>query len=250
MDPRIRNHVREIDRCNQRGGRMLSIRDLIDAGTVNREMSSYLIAAVGKGSSFLVGARPGGAGKTTVMAALLNFIPDIEIIPTENSRVIAEGLEDPDMKCYVAHEIGSGHWYAYIWGKDVSDFLDLNETHMVAGNLHADDISDVLGASGINEDNIAAIDVLIFLRMERGLHSTRRRINAVFENQGGHGEDAFKPIYRYDAESDDFVRTVDSEIVTQEDLERSLDIVALLYERDLRTIEEVRSMVLQKLDAE
>jgi Flp pilus assembly CpaF family ATPase len=75
MEQRILRHLEEINRCNQRGGRMLSIRDLLDAGTLNEEMAAYLLAVISTGNSFLVGARPGGVGKTTVMAALLNFIP-------------------------------------------------------------------------------------------------------------------------------------------------------------------------------
>ena len=67
----IKKHCAEIDRCNQRGGRMLSIVDLIDAGTVTRDLAAYSLAAISNGASFMVGAMPGGAGKTTVMGALL-----------------------------------------------------------------------------------------------------------------------------------------------------------------------------------
>ena len=66
-DSDIRNHCAEINRCNQRGGRMLSIVDLIQAGTISRDLAAYALAAIGNGASFLVGAMPGGAGKTTVM---------------------------------------------------------------------------------------------------------------------------------------------------------------------------------------
>jgi len=35
METHIRAHVRAINDCNQRGGRMLSLVDLVDAGTVD-----------------------------------------------------------------------------------------------------------------------------------------------------------------------------------------------------------------------
>ena len=76
MQLHIDVHVREIDRCNQRGGRMLSLVDLIQAGSVDLPLAAYLAAAMRCGASLLVGARPGGAGKTAVMCALLNFLPD------------------------------------------------------------------------------------------------------------------------------------------------------------------------------
>ena len=73
MDDAIRRHCMELERCNQRGGRMLSVFDLLAAGTLDVDLTAYFLARISRGASFLVGANPGGAGKTTVMCALLNF---------------------------------------------------------------------------------------------------------------------------------------------------------------------------------
>lgn len=54
---------------------MLCVVDLIKAETVTPDLATLLLAAVGGGASFMIGAVPGGAGKTTVMGALLNFGP-------------------------------------------------------------------------------------------------------------------------------------------------------------------------------
>jgi hypothetical protein len=54
---------------------MLSVVDLLEAGTLSLAQAAWLAARVAEGSSWLVGARPGGAGKTTVMAALLAMVP-------------------------------------------------------------------------------------------------------------------------------------------------------------------------------
>ncbi|NLX42680.1 MAG: hypothetical protein GXY79_04280, partial [Chloroflexi bacterium] len=64
-----------VNRANQRGGRMLSIVDLLLAETLTLPQAAWLAAQVLGGRSFLVGARPGGAGKTTVMGALLGLLP-------------------------------------------------------------------------------------------------------------------------------------------------------------------------------
>ena len=50
--------------------------DLLEAGTVDLPLAGYLAAMMRRGSSLMVGARPGGAGKTAVMVALLNLLPD------------------------------------------------------------------------------------------------------------------------------------------------------------------------------
>jgi hypothetical protein len=247
MDPRIESHVMEIDKCNQRGGRMLSIRDLLDAGTLDRKMSEYLLAAISGGRSFLVGAMPGGAGKTTVMGALLNFIPDIDIVPTVNGDVIRDGLDDETPRCYLAHEIGRGRWYAYIWGRDVENFLHLTCRHMVAGNLHADDIEDVLSHDGIDESNITKLDLLIFLSVNGGLRGRSRRINSILENQGGRGTLAFKQIYSCRPPDGPFVYSGRPKLVTERELEWAGEVMESVLIDDLRTIGEVRSAVLKAL---
>jgi hypothetical protein len=247
MDSRIESHVREIERCNQRGGRMLSIRDLLDAGTLDFKMARYLLGAISGSRSFLVGAMPGGAGKTTVMGALLNFLPDIEIIPTANSAVIKDGLSTTEPVCYLAHEIGRGRWYAYIWGRDVENFLELTKTHVVAGNLHADDIEDVLAHDGIDDYNITKLDLLIFMRVARGLTGTSRRVNSVLENQGGTGPAAFKQVFSWNSSEDTFETGIKPRLVGELELEWADGTLHQILDRDLRTIEEVRSAVLSAL---
>jgi hypothetical protein len=131
----------EIDRCNQRGGRMLSIVDLLEAGTMTRDQAAYSLAAISRGASFMVGALPGGAGKTTVMGALLNLVPkDVELVPADSEEAIEVGLRDQTRRCcYICHEIGDGPYYAYLWGSPLRRYFDLPSTgHMLATNLHAD----------------------------------------------------------------------------------------------------------------
>ena len=54
---------------------MLSVIDLIKAGTLNIAQAAWLALRILDGDSFLIGARPGAAGKTTVMGALLGLLP-------------------------------------------------------------------------------------------------------------------------------------------------------------------------------
>src|SRR5512137_1124903 len=141
MQPEVQAHCAEIARCNQRGGRMLSVVDLIDAGTLTRDVTAYALAAIGRGASFMVGALPGGAGKTTIMGALLNLVPaDVRLVPADSLETIASGLRERSARrCYVCHEIGAGPYYAYLWDEALRRYFELPDAgHMLATNLHAD----------------------------------------------------------------------------------------------------------------
>ena len=92
-----------VNRSNQRGGRMLSVIDLLEAGTLDRTKAAWLLARILSGASFLVGARPGGAGKTAVMGALLTMLPAGRRCAWRRST----GWESSKPgDCIVAYEIG------------------------------------------------------------------------------------------------------------------------------------------------
>jgi energy-coupling factor transporter ATP-binding protein EcfA2 len=141
MDIEQHNH-RQIEQLNQRGGRMLSIVDLIQAGTINVEMAAYAMRAMAEGASLLTAARPGGAGKTTLMAAILGLLPpDVPLVTVDTSRIIHDGLQRSatEPACYLAHEIGSGDWYGYIWGQDVGNFFSLIDGQRPPGTVRLAD---------------------------------------------------------------------------------------------------------------
>jgi hypothetical protein len=188
MKPAIVSHIREIDRLNQRGGRFLSIIDLLDAGTVDLACAAYLGAAILDGTSFLVGALPGGAGKTTVMGALLNFVPPAVKLVAASEGVPAGFLEPGRPRhCLVCHEIGRGPYFAYLWGHDVQDFFRLPAAgHMAATNLHADDVDQareiIVGGCGVPGTDFAVWPLFLFLTQEGdGWSGVRRRIGTAWE---------------------------------------------------------------------
>lgn len=121
----IRDHCRELDACNQRGGRMLSVFDLMAAGTLDLGLAAYLMARISRGASFLVGAMPGAAGKTTVMCALLNLLPAEVVLTAATPEVLygVRGKAQGRRFCYICHEIGSGAYYAYLWGGDLHRYF-------------------------------------------------------------------------------------------------------------------------------
>lgn len=193
-------NLSEINLLNQRGGRMLSIVDLMRSGTVSHELATYLIIAINRRASFLVGAKPGGAGKTTVMAALLGLLPFEErIMSFENEHAVKKILEKIKEKhesklsskirlTLVCHEISSGSWYGYLWGPVVKDYFNLTDYSVrVASNIHADNLEEVLGqltSFGVTMKTLTRVQILIFLKMFRGAdYQLRRRVTSVLEAQ-------------------------------------------------------------------
>ena len=112
------NNLKQIELLNQRGGRTLSVVDLMEAGTVNASVVGFMLCAMAQGASVLMGARPSGAGKSTLLANALCLLPPGErIVTTRSESIIQKALTHPPAvpECYLAHEIGSGRWYGYIW---------------------------------------------------------------------------------------------------------------------------------------
>ncbi len=209
---REHSHRAQIERLNQRGGRMLSIVDLIEAGTIGLEMAAYAWRAIHRGSSLLTGARPGGAGKTTVMAALLDFLPpQVSIDTIEDSASLDRAKQNPDSesRLYLAHEIGSGYWYAYIWGEQVARFFGLiGGNRRIASCLHADTLEETAAILtqpqlGVPSEALERVGLALFMWVDRHGGAVRRRVNALYASPRG---GALEPVYAWDRESDRFAR--------------------------------------------
>ncbi len=190
MKKEIILHCNEINRCNQRGGRMFSIFDLLERGTLDINLASFALYWISQGASFLVGANPGGAGKTTVMGALLNFVPsDVQLVPATEQEVakgISRGQNVDGRKCYICHEIGSGPWLAYLWGKVLRNYFQLLDYgYILATNLHADDIDEayyqICVDNRVPENYFHRVNLMFFLRI---LPRYQRRIEKVYFSRG------------------------------------------------------------------
>ena len=223
---------------------MLSLVDLLDAGSIDLLSAAYLAAAMRGGASLLVGASPGGAGKTAVMCALLNFLPDrTDIRPVESSAVLAQGLHDPrpGRACYLAHEIGTGSWYAYLWGEQARLFFQLAaEGQIVASNLHADTLQEtyaqLCAENGVAPAHLAAVTLKVYLAVARGRDgSVRRWVRRVYESDGAEdrllvewtGEGAWR-------------REAESRFVSRAQEARYATFLSALRRQGRRTIEKVR----------
>lgn len=250
MDAALIEHVHALDACNQRGGRLLSLIDLLDAGTVDLPLAAYLAAAMRHGASLLVGARPGGAGKTAVMVALLNFLPNEVAIRAVGSRAVLDMAECdpyPGATCYLAHEIGDGLYYAYLWDDEARDFFALTaHGHTIATNLHADTLAETRDQLCLGNDvapaHLAAVALKVYLYVD---HSDRlafkRRVSHVYESDGV--EDRL--LWRWDRRGAFERQAVESSLVSPEEEDVYRKFLVSLRRRDVRHIEDVRRALLE-----
>jgi hypothetical protein len=231
---------------------MLSLVDLIEAGTVDLPLAAYLAAAMRAGASLLVGARPGGAGKTAVMCALLNFLPDDTLIRAVDSRaVLAVGQRDdePGRTCYLAHEISSAsYYYAYVWGNEARSFFSLvADGHVIASNLHADTLEEtrdqLCRENGVAPAHLDAVTLKVYLQVKRGVGwSMRRWVGTVYESAGGGDR-----LLWSGETGGTFVRhhPVESAVVSEEQETECAEFLAGLQRQGLRHIEDVRQALLK-----
>ena len=240
MDKEIREHCAEIERCNQRGGRMLSIADLIEAETISRDLAAHCLAAIGNGASFLVGAVPGGAGKTTVMGALLNFVPkDVQLVAADGMAAIECGAKSSSPRCcYICHEIGSGSYYAYLWGQELRAYFDLPKAgHMLATNLHADTYTQahrqICEDNGVSEASLRQMNLMLFLSVQSGY---RRRIEEVWQSDGQNPHQQVFPTGS----------SQPTRLVSPGDIEQASRTIDHIMASGARTIEQVRAIVIQR----
>ncbi len=242
MNDLEQQNTREIESLNQRGGPTLSVVDLIEAGTLSVELAGYFMSRVSRGASFFTAAVPGGAGKSTVLANLLCFLPPGErIISTSSDAVVHEAAAEQDLSgtCFLAHEIGSGHWYGYIWGSQVAAFVALKRKGArLASCLHADtleQVTQILTASPLDvaSDELTHVDLLGFVHI---LPGRRRRLGTVYEaDERGH-----QLTFELDPAADTFIRHA----ARPDDHESACaELIGKLVADDVRLFEDVRDAV-------
>jgi hypothetical protein len=154
----------------------LSVIDLIENGTLTINQAAWLIWMTSRGSSWLVGAGPGNAGKTTLMAALLVFLP-----PGEKARLAYPGARWKSFgpnTCIVAEEISDHNPDCYLWGEDVRRLtLVPAQGGRIASTIHAETLEEareqIAGRCNAGDEGLAAFG--LFIPIEVSLAGLARR---------------------------------------------------------------------------
>jgi hypothetical protein len=177
-----------VNRANQRGGRMLSVVDLLEAGTLSLPQAAWLLTRVLEGSSWLVGAKPGGVGKTTVMCALLAMIPPGGRVLLTNPGTEWRAARPRDT--VVAYELSPGSYDAYVWGEGVRELAELGSRGCrIVANLHADTLEEaretIVGKCGADEAGLGAFEMFLPLKAARRSSLTAPRVEEILWYRGG-----------------------------------------------------------------
>lgn len=175
------------------------IGDLLRNGTIDTWSAALLWAVLARRKSLAVIAGPSGVGKTTVLTALLDFLPlEMRRVYTRGCFETCSFLSDPDIQpaatVVLINEI-SPHLPVYLWGPAVGRLLDaVDRGFTLLATAHAETVPEFVGALTGSPLRIPAARVAAFefvAVMERSAMSqSGRRLRGVWrlsETRGGVG---------------------------------------------------------------
>jgi hypothetical protein len=126
----------------------LSITQIMRAGTFPPRLGAILWLAMERGRSIILAADPPGAGKTTILTALLAFAkPEASVYFTqgwgETFRLPPIAPDDPPI--YIMINEISDHLPVYSWGPYVQKAFELAaEGYSLASTMHAETVDGVI----------------------------------------------------------------------------------------------------------
>jgi hypothetical protein len=152
----------------------LSILDVVKFGTIDFKLAGLLWLLMEHRASVMVAAGPIWAGKTTLLHALLDFLPpEIEQVTLRgyDEDFKSLGSDKPENTYLITEEI-SNHSYEYLWGYQViKAFECIPRGYALGGTTHARNIREVahvLNALGIPLPLIASLGAVITLQVTHG----------------------------------------------------------------------------------
>jgi hypothetical protein len=165
--------------------RPLSIVELIHHQTLDEQVAAFLWIAMERHASIIVAATPHEAGKTTMLTALLDFLP------SETERIYLRGWyerfeflaeeRDPATTYLLSNEISS-HLPIYMWGRGVRKLFEAaGQGYGFGATVHANGAEEVLSMLGnypleVPDSLRAKIDIVITKSFRPGTRDPQRRV--------------------------------------------------------------------------
>lgn len=153
----------------------LSILDVVNSGVVDFKLAGLLWLLMEQRASVLVAAGPNFAGKSTVLQALLDFLPPwIQQVPLHGyaEDFKFSSYHKPDNTYLVAEEI-SNHSYEYLWGYQVVKAFELlDKGYALGSTIHARNVREVAyvlhGMLNVPLPMISRLGAVVTLQVTRG----------------------------------------------------------------------------------
>ncbi len=216
----------------------LSIVQIMQAGTLPPRMAAAFWLGIEHGASFVFAAEPPGAGKTTILTALLAFAREETLVYF--TRGWGETFDLPpiseDHATYIMVNEMSDHLPVYSWGPYVvKSFELLAEGYSLATTLHAETVEEVI--EQLVEDNDAApehvahLEFVVPMVIETRNGETLRRVRDVGLLSNGSSGINIERLASWDAKADTFA--VLEEPSLREALAARLSMQLDVFESDL-----------------
>ena len=181
-----------------------SIVALIEGGTLDARTAATLWLALGARASVVVAARAPGAGKTTTLTALLDFLPPgVRRLYLRGWSETFDflGEADPARSYLLCNEI-SAHLPVYLWGRKVGQlFAALEEGYGLGTTMHADNLGELAATLEgyplyVPRRAVARLDLLLTLDVDydpRERRPHRHLASLRLLRRAGEGDD-FDPV--------------------------------------------------------
>ena len=189
----------------------LSIVQIMQAGTLPPRLAAAFWLGLERGASFVFAADPPGAGKTTILTALLSFArPDTVAYFT---RGWGETFDLPppsdDYPTYIMVNEMSDHLPVYSWGPYVVRVFELlGEGYSLCTTVHADTVDGVIEQFvddvGVPREHLARLTFVVPLAVAHRDGQTLRRVRDVGLFADGDGGPSVQQIAAWDEKRDAF----------------------------------------------
>jgi len=192
----------------------LDLTALVRNRTMSPEMAALLQAAALEQQSFLTVAIPRLAGKSTVMAAILEQVPEgtpVHVLERHPDDVNALAAEPASGYLIIPEIAPSAAARGYIWGADVRRVFALLETgYSLATALHAPGLeeafAEICEGNGVPDAHAAHLRLVVYIRSIGPWQQPRRRVVAEVHEVLGvtQGRPEGRLLHRWDEAADRF----------------------------------------------
>lgn len=193
----------------------LTLGDLVANRTLSPGMAALLASAAEERRSLLMVAIPRGAGKSTVMDAVLEHraenVPLYALGQRHGAGLGIPEATEPSGYLAMSEIAPYPVTDSYLWGTDVQQLFEAAHAdgHAIATALHADGVTsafELIAQNGIDDHHASLIDVVAYIRSIGPWQAPERRaIAALYEvDRVEDGQPAARLIHRWIEESDRF----------------------------------------------